>query len=83
MRTDVEQRPSLIPRLLAALAGFGARHPWLVLAVTAVTCAASLVYTSLYLTCETHRNDLIGKNKDPLGTRISSTLQRNTRTLRN
>src|SRR5579859_2493597 len=54
----------LMPRLLAGLAGLGFRHPWLVLAATALSCGLALWYTAENLTYQTHRNDLIGKNKD-------------------
>src|ERR1700731_2783549 len=64
MRAEQEPEAARMPRLLAALCGFGFNHPWMVLAVTAVTCALSLWYTAEKLTYLTHRNDLIGKNKD-------------------
>jgi len=64
MRAEQEPETALMPRLLAVLAGFGFRRPWLVLAVTAVSCAVAVWYTAENLTYLTHRNDLIGKNKD-------------------
>src|SRR5271166_4736126 len=64
MRTEHERETGLMARQVAALAGFGFRHPWLVLLVVAVGCALSLGYTAVKLTYETHRNDLIGKNRD-------------------
>src|SRR5262249_10665813 len=64
MRTEHAPEAALIPRLLAGLAGVSFRHPRLVLLVTLVTCGLALWYTQQKLTCETHRNDLIGKNKD-------------------
>jgi hopanoid biosynthesis associated RND transporter like protein HpnN len=64
MRTEPEPQATLVPRLLAALAGFGFRHPWVALLVTAATCGLAAWYTATRLTYEVQRNDLIGKNKD-------------------
>src|SRR5258708_35467847 len=64
MRAEQQPETALMPRLLAALAGFGFRRPWLVLAITTVSCAVAVWYTAENLTYLTHRNDLIGKNKD-------------------
>src|ERR1043165_9088697 len=56
------QRPPVIARLLAAIAGYCARHPWLVCAATLVSVVFSIVYTVRNLTYETQRNDLHNKN---------------------
>jgi hopanoid biosynthesis associated RND transporter like protein HpnN len=64
MRTEPEAGPALIPRLVAAIASVGFRHPWLVLLATAASCVLALGYTGVKLTYEIHRNDLIGKNRD-------------------
>ncbi len=67
MRTESappHEGPELLPSLVAGIAGFGCRRPWLVLLATALSCVVCLVYTGMSLTYQTHRNDLIGKNKD-------------------
>jgi uncharacterized protein len=64
MATEQEPEAARIPRVLGVLAEFGFTHPWTVLAVTAITCVLAVWYTAENLTYQTHRNDLIGKNKD-------------------
>ena len=64
MRMEGRRATPLMPRLIAGVSNFGFRHPWIVLALTAISCGLSLWYTTEKLTYQTHRNDLIGKNKD-------------------
>jgi len=65
METEPENREEvgLINGLLAFLANFGCRHPWIVLAGTVLTCVASLVTSYVGLEFHTQRNDLISPNK--------------------
>lgn len=66
MRTEqpVERSAGLFPRLLASIAVLGCRRPWLALAAVVLSGAVCLAYTACRLTYQTHRNDLIAKNKD-------------------
>ena len=57
------EETGLIPRILAGVANLGYRFPWMVLAVTALSCGLCLWYTGQHLTYETQRNDLHGKDK--------------------
>ncbi len=65
MRTEPTpaHEAGLLTRLLAAVAGVGCRHPGLVLLAVLLACAACGGYTATRLSYQTHRNDLIGKNK--------------------
>ena len=66
MHTEQDHRDEtgLINDSLAFLANFGCRHPWMVLAGTILTCAASLITSFCLLTFHTQRNDLISPSKD-------------------
>src|SRR5262245_6520344 len=65
MRTEQDfEEPGMPATVLAGLAGFCCRHPWLVVVITLVTCGASLAYTWRNLTYQTQRSDLLNKNKD-------------------
>ncbi len=66
MEPESSEEAGLIPRSLAYLVGVICRHPWVVLAVTLLSCAISGIYTWNNLTYLTHRNDLISKKKDYL-----------------
>src|SRR5436309_2116449 len=58
------EKESLLQRLLGGVVGFTYRRPFLVLAVALALCAASVVYSSRYLTFRTQRSDLISPDKD-------------------
>src|SRR5262245_57042274 len=62
--TEPAEEAGFLSAPIVALARFCGRHPIWVLAAVLVSCALSLVYTGLRLTYHTHRNDLIGKQKD-------------------
>ncbi len=64
MRTEHDPEAALVPRLVAAGARFGFGYPRTVLALTALSCALAIGYSSTCLTYEVHRNDLIGKNRE-------------------
>jgi hopanoid biosynthesis associated RND transporter like protein HpnN len=55
--------PGLLAKVIAGVAAFACRRPWLVLAFTALTCAASLGYALANLSYQTQRHDLIDKSK--------------------
>jgi hopanoid biosynthesis associated RND transporter like protein HpnN len=58
-----DEETGLVPRLVAGVAQLGHRFPWLVLAITVLSCGLCLWYTGIHLTYETQRNDLHGKDK--------------------
>jgi uncharacterized protein len=65
MRTEQDfEEPGMLANVLAGLAGFCCRRPWLVVLATLLTCGISLAYTWRNLTYQTQRSDLLNKNKD-------------------
>jgi hopanoid biosynthesis associated RND transporter like protein HpnN len=68
MHEDSEQpeEAGLLPRVLAWAVGGICRHPWVVLCLTLLSCAACGAYTWNNLTYLTHRNDLISNKKEYL-----------------
>jgi hopanoid biosynthesis associated RND transporter like protein HpnN len=68
MNTEHNQAPEhdggLLPQVLVLVARACGRCPRLVLAAVLASCALAVAYTSLRLNYQTHRNDLISKNKD-------------------
>jgi hopanoid biosynthesis associated RND transporter like protein HpnN len=55
--------PGPLARVLASVAGWAGRHPWLIVALTLTSCAASIIYALQHLTYHTQRSDLIDKSK--------------------
>lgn len=64
--SDQAEDAGLLPRVLAGAVGVATRRPWLVLALTLLSCAACGLYTWCNLTYLTHRNDLISNRKEYL-----------------
>ncbi len=64
MSTEHEHDGGFLSAALVLLARTCARSPRLVLAAIALSCGLAIAYTSFGLTYQTHRNDLISKNKD-------------------
>lgn len=64
MTTETEQDSGFLTGAIVALASFCTRRPRLVLAAIALSCGLAIALTSLRLTYQTHRNDLLSKNKD-------------------
>jgi hypothetical protein len=64
MRTEQENEDiGFISEMLAMVADFGCRHPWLVLLGTLLSCVLCLLGTFRYLEFHTQRNDLISPKK--------------------
>ena len=53
----------VLARAIAGLTALACRLPWLVVAFTVATCAASIFYALGNLTYQTQRSDLIDKQK--------------------
>jgi len=52
-----------LARVIAGVAALACRVPWLIVALTITTCAASVIYALNHLTYQTQRSDLIDKQK--------------------
>lgn len=66
MDSKPREETGFLARALAGAVGVIGRHPWLVLAAIALSCAVCGIYTWKNLTYLTHRNDLISSNKEYL-----------------
>src|SRR4051812_24039274 len=64
MNSQLDHDSGVLAQALAVLARMCGRFPRLVLGAVALSCALAVAYTAFRLTYQTHRNDLISKNKD-------------------